>query len=148
MYPSSTSLISASSSSDKLGKSVRTPFRGSSVGNMVIKEISDCRPLTLGYAGVGFKASKYAMPPKTNKLTVYLIKPEYTTPEEILVTTGHSAAISQVGTFYFDESGVGKPSWITDFYGSTLGEDIKLLSASARGVLLVSIVHNARLMHR
>ena len=87
------------------------------------------------------------MTPKSNKLTIYLIKPRYATPDEILDSAGEGVAIPNVGTFYFEDSIVYPPSWVTDFFGSTLHGDINLLSASARGVFLVSIERGGRTVH-
>lgn len=84
------------------------------------------------------------MPPKTNKLTIYLVKPDYSTVEEILDSASSAIPVEGVGTFHFDESGVGAPDWINNFFGSTLGSDLKLLTASARGVLLVTITYDAK----
>jgi uncharacterized protein (TIGR04141 family) len=82
------------------------------------------------------------MPTKANKLNVYLIKPQYATSDAIVESANEGVTIPAVGTFYWEDSGVYPPGWITDFFGSTLGSGVKLLSASARGVLLVSIEHN------
>ena len=79
------------------------------------------------------------MPPKTNKVIVYLVKSQYTDAEDIIDSSQDGIEIPNVGTFYFEESGAGPPSWIKDFFGQTLDEDIKLLTASARGVLLAPI---------
>lgn len=83
------------------------------------------------------------MPPKTNKLVLYLVKIGITDPIEIIDSTHPGMAVGDVGAFYFEESGVSPPSWLKNFFGETLEGDIKLLSASARGVLFVSIEHNA-----
>lgn len=81
------------------------------------------------------------MPPKTNKIIVYLVKSQYTHSEDIIHSGQEGIEIPNVGIFYFEESGAGPPAWIKDFFGQTLDEDIKLLTASARGALLVSIEH-------
>jgi uncharacterized protein (TIGR04141 family) len=81
------------------------------------------------------------MAPKTNKLIVYLIKPQYTKPEEIVESSQDSIEVDLVGRFYFEDSGVSTPAWVKDFFGSTLLKDVKLFSASARGVLLVPVEH-------
>jgi uncharacterized protein (TIGR04141 family) len=87
------------------------------------------------------------MPTKTNKVIVYLIKPQYIKAEDIIDSTQEGIAIPDVGTFYFEESGIGTPSWLADFFGATLDQDLKILAASARGVLLVPITHENAVVH-
>jgi uncharacterized protein (TIGR04141 family) len=79
------------------------------------------------------------MAPKTNKLIVYLIKSQYSTAEEIVDSSQEGIAVDPIGNFYFEDSGVSPPAWLKDFFGATLLKDVKLFSASARGVLLVPI---------
>jgi uncharacterized protein (TIGR04141 family) len=85
--------------------------------------------------------------PKTNKLVVYLIKPPYTDPVKIIESTQDGVDIDGVGTFYFEDSGVGTPSWVKDFFGGTLTPGPKLFTASARGVLLVPIEHKGKTVY-
>jgi len=85
--------------------------------------------------------------PITNKLAIYLIKPSYTDPADIIVSAQDGVDIDGVGTFYFEDSGTGTPSWVKDFFGGALGPDIKLFTASARGVLLVPIVHQGETIY-
>jgi uncharacterized protein (TIGR04141 family) len=80
----------------------------------------------------------------TNKLVVYLVKPQYTDPKEIIESSQEAIEIDGVGTFYFEDSGVGTPSWVKDFFGGKLTADVKLFTASARGVLLVPITHKTK----
>jgi uncharacterized protein (TIGR04141 family) len=87
------------------------------------------------------------MPPKTNKLIVYLVKPQYDNPATIIESTQDGIDIGDVGTFYFEDSGVSTPSWVKDFFGASLKKDIKLLAASSRGVLLVPIEHDGQKLH-
>jgi len=87
------------------------------------------------------------MPPKTNKLIIYLVKPQYDNPEAIVDSTQDGIDIGDVGTFYFEDSGVSTPAWVKEFFGTSLTKDIKLLAASARGVLLVPIEHNRQRLH-
>jgi len=78
---------------------------------------------------------------KTNKLIAYLIKPQYTAPSDIIESTQDGVEVKDVGTFYFEESSVGTPSWVKEFFGGSLASGLKLLAASARGVLLVPVTH-------
>jgi uncharacterized protein (TIGR04141 family) len=87
------------------------------------------------------------MPPITNKLAIYLIKSQYDEPNTIIDSTQDGIDIEDVGTFYFENSGVFTPAWVKDFFGTALQKDIKLLSASARGVLLVPVEHDGQNLH-
>ena len=87
------------------------------------------------------------MPPKTNRLIIYLVKAHLTSADEIIDSTMDGIDIGDIGTFYFEDSGVSTPSWVKDFFGASLQDGIKLLAASARGVLLVPIQHNAATIH-
>lgn len=81
---------------------------------------------------------------KMNRLIVYLVKDECTTPEDIIDSSQDGVDLGDAGTFYFEDSGVGTPGWVKGFFGSSLDKDIKLRTASARGVLLVPIVHKGK----
>lgn len=83
---------------------------------------------------------------KTNKLVVYLIKPQYTDPAQIVAATG-GVDIDGIGTFYSEDSGIGIPSWVKDFFGGTIAPSLKLFTASARGLLLVPIEHGGKVVH-
>src|SRR5580704_8334287 len=84
---------------------------------------------------------------KTNKLVVYLVKPQYSGPTAIIESTQDGIDIDGAGTFYFEDSGTGIPSWVKDFFGGQLAAGPKLFTASARGVLLVPIVHKGKPIH-
>ncbi len=78
-----------------------------------------------------------------NKLSIYLIKEEYSAHKDILKKFGtlESKIIDGVGSFYFGESHTFKPSWIEKFFGSLLG-DIGLFNASSKGLLLTDVKIN------
>ncbi|MFH1614600.1 MAG: TIGR04141 family sporadically distributed protein [Planctomycetota bacterium] len=79
----------------------------------------------------------------TNKLSVYLIKSDYFDHKDILKKYGtslNSFEIKGIGTFYYGDSYNFKPSWLKKFFGTLLDENIKIFSASAKGLLLVEIV--------
>lgn len=78
---------------------------------------------------------------KTNRLIVYLIKPGYVNPSEIIDSSQNGVDLGETGTFYFEDSGVAVPGWVKDFFGGALDASIMLRTASARGVLLSSIAH-------
>jgi len=78
----------------------------------------------------------------TNKLSIYLIKEDYSEHKEILknIDKFQSKDIAGAGILYFGESHTFTPSWIERFFGSTLGNDIeKLFSASAKAIFLTKI---------
>ncbi len=78
----------------------------------------------------------------TNKLSIYLIKEEYSEHKDILkkFDTLQSKTINNVGIIYFGESYKFKPSWIEKFFGTSLDDDIeKLFNASSKAILLTSI---------
>ncbi len=79
---------------------------------------------------------------KTNKLTVYLIKPEFSALEDIVDPTTRIQDIDGVGTFLFENSHTNIPNWVKGFFGSTLSEDLQIFTASARGMLIVPISLN------
>ena len=78
----------------------------------------------------------------TNKLSVYLIKEEYSEYKDILkkFDTLQTKDVNGVGILYFGESHTFKPLWIDKFFGSALGEDIKkLFNASSKAILLAKV---------
>ena len=79
---------------------------------------------------------------KTNKLTIYMIKPEYRNIDEILEVAQEGRVIEGVGTFYSEESHPHTPGWIRDFFGSTLGDGLGITTASARGAFLLTVEHD------
>lgn len=79
---------------------------------------------------------------KTNKLNICLVKPDFTKNEEIVKPGTKSAQIPGVGEFFGQESFVGTPDWVTDFFGDALGDKFKFKKASSKALLLVPIDHN------
>lgn len=78
---------------------------------------------------------------KTNKLSIYLIKEEYSDVSDILKDENSliEIKIPAIGNFYIDESNSYKPSWINNFFGTTLDSDLRLFNASSKAVLLINI---------
>ena len=74
---------------------------------------------------------------KTNKLSVYLIKEEYTSPNEILKNYDQleEEGIADVGSFFYKPTRNFKPEWIGKFFGDSIKADIVVSISSA--VLLV-----------
>jgi len=77
-----------------------------------------------------------------NKLSVYLIKEEYSKHKDILkkIDTLQSKKFNKAGILYFGESHIFKPSWLEKFFGSALGDYSKaLFNASSKAILLISV---------
>ena len=68
-----------------------------------------------------------------------MIKPEFQKLEDIVEDPTNFIEILEVGFFYFKKSEPVPPSWIKGFFGNTLNNDMRILTASARGVLIVPI---------
>jgi uncharacterized protein (TIGR04141 family) len=79
------------------------------------------------------------MPAKTNKLSIYLIRPEFQRSEDVLECTELPIQIPGVGEFYFERSHPNPPSWLSDFFGNSLTGNLNILFSSARGILLVPL---------
>lgn len=77
----------------------------------------------------------------TNKLSVYLIKDEYSDHKDILTDLDKLIpfAIDGPGIFYFGESHDSEPPWVQNFFGASLSHEKKLFNRTSKGVLLLSI---------
>lgn len=77
---------------------------------------------------------------KTNVLSIYLIKKDYSNHKKILKDPkGYESKVLNIGTFYYTNSVSDKgPSWRKTFFGDSLGK-IDLKVNSIKGVLLISI---------
>jgi len=77
----------------------------------------------------------------TNRLSIYLIREEYSTDEEIFLEPDQltKSEIGNFGFFYYAESKKFQPSWLTNFFGSSLSETQNIYNANTKGVLLVPI---------
>ncbi len=76
---------------------------------------------------------------KTNKLSIYMIKPQFQRLEEIVNTTSDPVEIEGVGHFFYERSAPRAPAWLRSFFGSTLDSIDGILSSSAKGVLVVPV---------
>ncbi|WP_288198635.1 TIGR04141 family sporadically distributed protein [uncultured Pleomorphomonas sp.] len=79
------------------------------------------------------------MAEKTNKLTVGLVKSELTDFAQIARPEASAIEIEGIGTFYTEPSHPHPPDWIANFFGTTLGPSLGLLSSSAKGILLAHV---------
>lgn len=85
--------------------------------------------------------------PKTSKLTIYMIKPEFAELDDIVSSDQDPIVIPGIGTFVFKNSHSHKPDWVTTFFGASLRNDIRLFSSTARGVLIVPMVRSGVTTH-
>lgn len=76
---------------------------------------------------------------ENNKLSIYLIKKQFTEHSSILKSIQGHSDIPDVGTFYYWNSFSGTPSWVSTFFGKTLKDIKNIFSASAKAILLISI---------
>lgn len=76
--------------------------------------------------------------PKTSKLTIYLIKPEFTDIADIVESRQAPIELENLGHFVFEESHTNRPDWLTNFFGSTL-DDQNIFTSSAKGALVVPV---------
>lgn len=76
--------------------------------------------------------------PKTNKLSIYLIKAEYSTTEDIFRSPSSlkNKTYDDKGVFYYGESHTNKPRWLRNFFAPSFTEDIELFNSSSSGVYL------------
>lgn len=83
----------------------------------------------------------------TNKLSIHLIKPEYSTAEDIFKESDKltKELITDVGDLYYGDSHVVPPPWVAKFFGTsfenTQGDSLKLFTASSKATLLVVVDH-------
>lgn len=75
----------------------------------------------------------------TNRLSIYLIKPQYQLLDDMLKQPDNTVTIPEIGTFAFGQSFPQPPSWLRKFFGDRLSNVPQLLVSSAKGVLLISI---------
>ena len=78
---------------------------------------------------------------KTNRLTIYMIKPEYQRIEDIVNSATNGCQIGEVGQFIFEESRPHPPEWINDFFGNELADNIGIVASSAKGIFIVPVNH-------
>lgn len=82
------------------------------------------------------------MADKTNKLTIYLIKPSYSEFAEIVEDGTAGIEVQDVGTFYLENSHPRPPSWLSNFFKTTADKvlaSFSLLTSSAKGLLLIRL---------
>ena len=77
---------------------------------------------------------------KKNKLSIYLIKEEYSSAKHILKSFASlkDKKIGNVGTLYYGESYTDPPTWSKKFFGDLLNE-VNIYNASSKAVLLVPL---------
>jgi uncharacterized protein (TIGR04141 family) len=81
---------------------------------------------------------------KTNRLSIYMIKQEFQDLDEIITSDEESIEIRGVGHFYAARSYPKPPAWIANFFGEDTAGLGRILTSSAKGVLIVPIRLNKR----
>jgi uncharacterized protein (TIGR04141 family) len=83
----------------------------------------------------------------TNRLTVYMIKPKYRLLEDIIESATEPLRVGNVGQFIFEASHPEPPSWITKFFGDSLGRGLGIFNSSAKALFLVPIRERNRTIY-
>jgi uncharacterized protein (TIGR04141 family) len=85
------------------------------------------------------------MAAKTNKLSICLIKSEFTRFDQIVVPDSHAVDLANIGTFYVEDSHPRPPDWLGNFFGELLtAAGLRLLTSSAKGALLVQVTQEQK----
>ena len=79
--------------------------------------------------------------PKTNRLSIYLIKSSIGDVDDIVVEDARRLHIDGVGEFAFEDSHQNAPDWIRKFFGTALREGVNIFAASACALLVVPVQH-------
>jgi uncharacterized protein (TIGR04141 family) len=74
-----------------------------------------------------------------NRLTIYKIKPEFKTFQDVVDCSNAPIQIGDVGQFVFEKSNPMQPAWVNKFFGGFLGDNLKLLTSNAMGIFLTRI---------
>ena len=73
-----------------------------------------------------------------------MVKSKYQLLEEIIDSESTPIQIENVGQFISEDSHPRPPAWITNFFGNALGNNLALITSSAKGVFLVPIADGTR----
>jgi uncharacterized protein (TIGR04141 family) len=87
------------------------------------------------------------MNPKSNKLTVYLVKEKYKRDDAILKSVaGPQIKLDSFTTLYYESSNPEVPGWVDKFFGNKIGTNHKqkMNIAGTQAVLLVHISHKSK----
>jgi uncharacterized protein (TIGR04141 family) len=76
--------------------------------------------------------------PRSNKLTIYLIKQDFSDSTDIVESRQAPVVLEDLGAFIFEDSHSNRPDWIANFFGSAL-DNQSIFTASAKGALVVPI---------
>jgi uncharacterized protein (TIGR04141 family) len=78
------------------------------------------------------------MAEKNNKLTVHLIKRDVPA-DQVMKPGAVGVAMEGIGVFYAENSHASTPKWFSDFFGEGANSPFRLLTASSKGVLILSM---------
>ncbi len=87
---------------------------------------------------------------KTNKLSIYLIKEEYSSPDDIFRDQGQleHSEIANIGGFYYGKPHISEPAWVENFFGSSFNNihdeegkegKNKIFTATSKAALVMSV---------
>lgn len=79
--------------------------------------------------------------PDKNKLSIYMIKKEFTDNAKIIEGYDRSIKIDRVGTLYINSSCISIPSWVNSFLAGHITTD-DIFTANARAALIVDLCVN------
>lgn len=82
---------------------------------------------------------------KSNRLSVYLIRSEFTDALQFVNNSAGAEVVPGTGTFYYGTSHARPPGWLTDFFGGSLTSGAQMFTATARGLLVVPIHHQNKM---
>jgi uncharacterized protein (TIGR04141 family) len=82
-----------------------------------------------------------------NRLTIYLIKPKHRILDDIIESESEPLQIGDVGQFIFEASHPEPPSWITSFFGDSLGRGLGILNSSAKAIFIAPIREKRRTVY-
>lgn len=84
----------------------------------------------------------------TNKLSVYLIKEKHGSPKDFLkeIDKLKKVDIDNVGTFYYDDSQIYKPSWVKSFFKNEI-QDLDIFNSGSKAILIVALLIGSKENH-
>ena len=68
-----------------------------------------------------------------------MIKPQFERLEDIVESDNDPIEIENVGHFFYAESNPNPPDWMRKFFGTSIQQEIRILTSSAKGILIVPV---------
>lgn len=76
---------------------------------------------------------------KTNRLSIFLIKGEVDSFDDVIDDGCSHIEITGLGRFYFEDSHDNEPDWVKGFFLNEIEGRCRIFTAGARGVFLVPV---------